>query len=278
MMRWRVANGWVLVLASVLGTAGAAPAPGFARQQAAGPPKNGRDVLGRMHAAYAGHWYAQIAFVQHTTMIRADGARDTATWYESIKGPNLLRIDLGAPASGRGVVYTADSTYRFQDGVRTSATADGNPFLPLIMGVYVQPLDVTQRQIAHHGIDISRMHVAHWRGRQAYVVGTSEEGDTTTSQFWVDAQRLLLVRVILSRGPGEPIADIYMDGYVRVGAGWLGTRVTFLLGGAPRQIEDYIAWSTRVPIPDALFDREQWVTEGHWAGLPRKAPEWVSRR
>ncbi len=57
-----------------------------------------------MHTAYAGRWYTSIAFVQKTTLVRPGGQRDTATWYESLKGPNLLRIDFGDPAAGRGAI------------------------------------------------------------------------------------------------------------------------------------------------------------------------------
>src|SRR5438094_559000 len=84
------------------------------------------------------------------------GVRDSATWYESVKGPNLLRIGLGDPSAGRGVVYTAESSFVFRDGKLASSSADGNPFLPLIMGVYLQPVEETERQLAHHGVDVSK--------------------------------------------------------------------------------------------------------------------------
>jgi hypothetical protein len=267
-------RGWCPRFACALVCICATWSAGVMAQEPARAPASGRDVLERMHAAYAGRWYAQLAFVQHTTLIRADGVRDTATWYESLKGPALLRIDLGAPTAGRGVVFTADSTYRFQGDTLAAATNDGNPFLPLIMGVYLQPVDVTVRAIAHHGVDVSHMHRAQWRGRAVYVVGTSAQGDTTTPQFWVDAERLLLVRMILGLGANR-LADISVDGYVQVDGGWLATRITMSMGGTPRQLEEYTEWSTRAPVPDSLFDRKRWVTGGHWATLPRRAPDWA---
>src|SRR6266576_3387843 len=71
---------------------------------ASSEPHDGRDILERMHAAYAGRWYSSLAFVQRTTLVRAGGQHDTATWYESLKGPDLLRIDFGDPAAGRGAI------------------------------------------------------------------------------------------------------------------------------------------------------------------------------
>jgi hypothetical protein len=84
---------------------------------------DGRTILERMHKEYADRWYPSIAFVQKTTLVRETGQRDTSTWYESLKGPNLLRIDIGA----------------------------------------------------------------------IYVVGAAA-GDSTKPQFWVDAERLVVVR------------------------------------------------------------------------------------
>src|ERR1044072_2571275 len=112
------------------------PAAGLAGPPPAPAPVDGRAVLRRMQDAYAGKWYQSVAFVQKTTLFRPGGVRDSATWYESIKGPNLLRIVLGAPAAGRGVVSPAESSFVFRAGELAWSAAAGTPFLPLIMGVY----------------------------------------------------------------------------------------------------------------------------------------------
>src|SRR5215510_11658169 len=108
--------------------------PTLAAQQ----PKDGTAVLDRMRAAYAGKWYHTLTFVQKTTVTRPDSTKNVtktvSTWYESMRHTSAgvqLRIDVGDPAAGNGLLYTTDSSWRFRDGKLTAATANGNEFLPL---------------------------------------------------------------------------------------------------------------------------------------------------
>lgn len=217
--------------------------------------------------------------MQRTTFVRADGTRDTATWYESLKGADQLRIDFGAPANGRGGVFTGESSFVFREGKLFRSGSEGNPFLPLIMGVYLQPVDVTLRGVTHHGFDVGKVHRAVWQGRPVLVVGAASPADSGVPQFWVDTTRWLVVRMRAAGGaaPGAPLLDVRLDDYVRVGGGWLATSVAILAEGKPRQLEEYMEWSDRVPIADALFDRQQWVTAGHWAPGERPATLWTKR-
>src|SRR5690348_7703532 len=77
-------------------------------------PKSGEEVLQRMHDAYAGKWYRTLTFVQKTTRYRGDGTTNVSTWFESLEhsapGATRLRIDIGDPSAGNGMLYTADST------------------------------------------------------------------------------------------------------------------------------------------------------------------------
>src|SRR3954468_21965242 len=96
-----------LLSAIVHSTAGAQPAP-----------KSGTEVLQRMHDAYAGKRYPTLRFVQKTTVYRPDGTATHATWYETLRHTEArgteLRIDIGDPAAGMGMLYTADSTWRMR--------------------------------------------------------------------------------------------------------------------------------------------------------------------
>ncbi len=245
---------------------------------ASSEPRDGRDILERMHAAYAGRWYSSLAFVQRTTLVRAGGQRDTVTWYESLKGPDLLRIDFGAPAVGRGAIFTAESLFVFREGRLARSGTEGNPFLPLVMGAYLQPVDSTVRGAAHHGFDLAKMYSSTWEGRPVYVVGAASAGDSTSAQFWIDVDRLVVVRMRVPSGAGGAPLDIRVDDYQQVGDGWLGTRVTISREGAPVQVEEYTEWSTGVAIPDSLFERQRWVTGGHWASQARPATLWKRRQ
>lgn len=235
---------------------------------AAPSPTSGIAVLERMRAAYAGSWYHTLTFVQKTTMHRPDGTQSVSTWYESLRHTadkgTQLRIDMGDPAAGNGVLFTADSTWVVRGGTLATTRGSGNEFLPLIEGVYMQPVARTAAELRATNIDLSRVRAGRWRERAVTVVGASSEADTTSPQFWVDAERNVVVRMILQTAPQSTL-DITLDGYVPAGRGWLATQVVISANGSPRQVEEYSDWKVDVELPDALFDVATWSTAPHWA-------------
>lgn len=233
------------------------------------PAGSGRAVLQRMHAAYRDSWYHTLTFVQKTTTFR-NGTPDTSTWYESLKAPDKLRIDQGLPTLGNGALYTADSEIVMRAGQVARRIGTGNPFIPLIEGVYVQPLPETERQLAPYGFALERMYTGTWEGRPAYVVGALDAGDTTSAQFWVDTERLVLVRMLVRFGGANgPLIDTRLGGYVQLaGPSWLATHNEFMVGGRMVQTEDYSDWRINVELPDLLFDPAHWTTARHWATSP----------
>lgn len=235
-----------------------------AAAQTAGAPADGRAVLERMRSAYAGKWYPNLTFVQKTTVKKPDGTSTVTTWYESVHGGAHLRIDFGNPADGNGAIYTPDSLIAVRQGKVVRAVGYGNPFLPLIMGVYLQPVTETARQLALYSINLDRVSDGQWEGRRVYVVGAANAADSTSPQFWIDRERLVLVRMLVPFAPGRPVSEARLGGYVKVGGGWLATTVGILHDGQI-QTEEYSEWTPRDTLAAALFDPAQWSTAPHWA-------------
>lgn len=235
-------------------------------------PASGKEVLQRMHDHWASGdpWFHTLTFKQQTTVVRADGTKNVSTWYEAILAPDRLRIDFGDPSEGNGVIYTADSVYRVRSGKVERKSADGNPFLPFVIGVYTQPLERTIEQLEPLGVDMSRVRSGNWKGRPVWVVGAADSGDTTSAQFWVDSDRLILLRMILAPSGeasgsirSQPL-DIHLDEYVETGGGWLATKVVMYAGGVARQTEEYSDWRTGVDLSPELFVAEKWGDVPHW--------------
>ncbi|MDQ8164910.1 MAG: hypothetical protein P3A28_04015 [Gemmatimonadota bacterium] len=219
-------------------------------------------ILERMRKAYDGKWYNTLTFVQRTITAQPGAKPDTSIWYETVIG-SRLRIDIGDPALGNGMLYTPDSAYVMRGGALARAIPAGNPFLPLIMGVYLQPAERTARELAAFGFDFSKTTTGTWQDAPVTIVGAAAPTDTTSAQFWVDS-RNLVVRVIGNvRGTGGMAVEI--DGYERAGDGWLGTRV-IMSSGTRSQVEEYTDWKVGIPIDPALHDLTQWKTAPHWAG------------
>ena len=240
-------------------------------------PTSGEDVLQRMHDAYTGTWYRTLAFVQKTTRYRPDGTTNISTWFESLEhagpGETRLRIDIGDPSAGNGMLYTADSTTRLSGGKVTSAQSGGNEFLPMIEGVYMQPVSQTVAELKDTGVDMKKVIAGEWRGRPVWVVGAASRADTTSPQFWVDAERKVVVRMILVPAPSAGPMDIHLDGYVPIGNSWLATKVAMSANGKPLQTEEYFEYKTNIDLPKGMFDPATWMTAPHWAkGHPLLKP------
>ena len=230
-----------------------------------GVPQDGLAVLARMHARYSDSWYRTLTFRQRTVQRRPDGTEQVSTWYEAQRG-DRLRIDMGNPAEGNGALYTADSLYVVRGGRVVRAIADGNPFLPLISGVYLQPLDVTVRQLAPYKIDLNSVYVRDWEGQRTFVIGATSAADSASPQVWVDAGRLIVTRFImpLFPSPEKRNQDVRLENNVEVGGGWLATKIRMLDNGVPVQTEEYSDWRTDVTLPASFFQAETWTQDPHW--------------
>lgn len=232
-------------------------------------PANGTQVFARMRAAYGEGWYRTLTFTQTTTIRRGDGRDTVQTWYETLRyAPgrgSQLRIDVAPLANGNASISTWDSTWVIRADTLSVTRASGNPFLPLIESAYLQPAERTAREVGPLGIDLSQVRAATWNGRRAWVVGSTGDGDSTSAQFWVDVDRLVVVRMILAGQSGRPPLDIRLEKFERVGKGWLATRVEMLQGGQRRQLEEYHDWKGDVEIDAMLFDPKGSARARHWA-------------
>ena len=230
-------------------------------------PKDGIALLKQMREAYLGKWFKTVTFVQQTIQTHSNGVTDTTTWYEALRSPDRLRIDFGDLKNGNGVIYTADSVYVVRAGKVTRTVPSGNPFLPFVQGVYDQPIDTTLRQIQPYKFDLTKIRSTTWEGRPTYVVGSQSPSDTTSPQFWIDQEKLVVVRMILGLNPTAPaeVTDIRLEDYRPVAGGWLAVLVEIMRDGKVIQKEQYSNWRGNVDLQADFFVAEKWSAVPHWA-------------
>ncbi len=227
-------------------------------------------LITAMRARYDGRWYPSLTFAQKASFIRPDGTVSrTETWYEAMALPGRLRIDLGDIAKGNGVLYRNDSTYQVQGGKVTQKMAGRNILMTLGFDVYAQPAATTLAQLRAEKIDIGVLHRDSLDGRPMFVVGAGPN-DTTTSQFWVDAERMLFVRLIQTDPQRRRTQDIRFENYVKHGDGWVAERVRFFNDGRPVLLEEYSNVRANVELDPDLFIPEKWATARHWYAAPRQ--------
>lgn len=221
-------------------------------------------LVAAMHDRYAGKWYRTLTFVQKSTYLRPDGTPSRVeTWYEAGAIPGKLRIDLGELSKGNGVLYRGDSVYQVQGGRVTHRTVGRNILMTLGFDVYAQPVAITLAQLRGERIDVSVLRLDSLYGRRVYVVGAGPT-DSTSNQFWVDADRLLFVRLIQSDPERRRTNDIRFEKYVQHAGGWVAEEIRVLAGGRMVFHEEYSNVRVNVPLDEALFIPERWSSATHW--------------
>jgi hypothetical protein len=216
-----------------------------------------------MHDRYAGTWYRNVTFVQKSTYLPDGKPSRVETWYEAAMIPGRLRIDLGDPSKGNGALYRGDSLYAIQAGRVADRRARRNTLLILGFDVYGQPPSRTLSQLREERIDVTVLRTDSLDGRPVYVVGAGPT-DSTSSQFWVDADRMLFVRLI-ERDPRRNMSnDIRFEKYARYGGGWVAEEVRVLSAGRMVFHEEYSSVRVDVPLDESLFVPEKWSTATHW--------------
>jgi len=223
---------------------------------------SGDALLNAMHNRYDTRWYRTITFVQKSTYYRADGSILRAeTWYEAGQFPGRLRIDMGEPSRGNGILYRADSVYQIQSGRITDRRLDSNELLTLGFDVYAQPQYRTADRLRRKGFNLAILHNDSLDGRRMYVVGAAK-GDSTTNQFWIDAERLLFVRALMTQAGRT--RDIRFERYTQYATGWVAEEVRVLAGGRMAFHEEYSQVRVNDPLDDNLFVPERWSSATHW--------------
>jgi hypothetical protein len=163
-----------------------------------------------------------------------------------------------------------DSTVVFRGGKRAEAHQGRNLLMTLGFDVYGQAPDTTIAQLEAEGIDLSKLHADTWKGTPVWVVG-AERGDTATSQFWIEQDRLLFVRLIeVEKDPRQPQApadllDVTFERYQRLDQGWVAPEVVIKVNGKEVQRETYRDIRADVPLQANLYDTEAYH-KAEWIG------------
>lgn len=251
----------LLAVAALLAAAYAC-APAVTR--GGGPAVSDAESLVRaMHARYDGRWYRSLVFTQKTTLTPPNAPQRIETWREYGAMPGRLRIEIGPPEDGRGTIYANDSSYVIREGRPAARRGGRNPLMLLGFDVYTQAPDVTLRMLREDGFDLSVFRRDTWQDRPVYVVGAAA-GDLRSPQFWIDAERLVFVRLLRpSRAEGAPTEEVRFNKYEPLAGGWIAPEVDILVGGRRYMLEEYSDVRPNVPLDPSLFDADRWREAVH---------------
>ena len=254
-MQIRIRRRAVLILAAVC----ALLAAGIPAQEI----RDGETLLRAMHGRYQNNWYETLTFTQKSTTHNDDGTDKSEIWHEAMLLPGNLRIDIGPPADGNGMLVANGALTSFQNG----KASDPHPFVHMLLvlgfDVFRQPTQATVDQIKGQGFDLTKLREDSWDGESVYVVG-ADKGDLKSKQFWVEKKRLLFVRMIApDRRDAAKTADSRFADYRQLPVGWVAARVEFFVAGKNVFSEEYSEIQTNPKLDPAIFDRRQFNSQ-HW--------------
>jgi len=224
------------------------------------PVTSARQLVERMRERYDGKWFRTLTFLQNNTLYKRGGGEDRTQWMEYMSVPGRLRIEYLPAANKSGVLFVNDTVYTFVNGKRMDARKRIHPLLLLGADVYAIPPERTLGQLDSLGIDLGKFREVEWEGRRTYVVG-ADAGDSTSSQFWVSADSLLVVRVVESQTAGSRTVatDYRFNKYADVGGFPIAVEILMLRDGRPLFKEEYADVKVDVDVPEALFNTSRWT-------------------
>ncbi len=222
-----------------------------------------QQLIAAMHGRYASKWYHTLTFEQKSVTHKPDGTDSTELWHEALMLPGRLRIEIGDPSAGNGMLFSNNHLYIYKAGKLADQRDFVHPLLVLGFDVYTQPVDQTLQQLKDLNVDLTLMHEENFEGRPTYVVG-AKQGDLQTFQFWIDKERLYFVRLLRpSEKQAGAVQDVRFDDYKQVaGGGWLAERVAIIAEGKVVFEELYSDIKINPTLSETLFNPEQFVQNG----------------
>lgn len=241
------------------GTPGGEPAPAEKKKIVLPPPTTGPELVLRMNQRWVGRWYRTLQFRQENTVTTAAGGEQKSTWMEYQVVPGKLRIDFLPATQKSGVLFLDNVQRTYTSGKLTDTRRLVHGLLALGADVYAVPPEQTMRALDSLKIDETKFYAT--RGvRQMYIVGAAP-GDTSSNQFWVDADSLLLRRFVQrTTNRGRTTVSDTRFTYQDVDGFPVPREVVFLRNGRPYLRELYTEVRVNAPLPEELFDPALWGT------------------
>ena len=260
------------VLAALLAACGAtvtppdpspipAPAAPSADRGASSParanvvPRNGLEVVGAMRRA---HPVGELRSVSFTATIKEPGEdiirTRTATAMVSFPG----RYRLAYRSLRSGLVRNRERLAVFEAGKRVAQSSRVDVAHLLAYDVFAQRIDSTILWLDIARVRLGVMRRDRWDGRDVWVVG-APDGDTLSTQFWVDDDRWRVLRVI-QRDPRRPAdrLDIRFRDFDHVMRVPLPTRIDVYRNGRLVQEQLITDLTANPSVPNRAFDLQRW--------------------
>lgn len=220
-----------------------------------------RELINAMHDRYADNWYRTLRFTQTNTFYTQSGGEQKSRWVENLSVPGRLRIDFEPLSAKSGLLILNNRVTTFDNGKRVDSRRSIQAILTLTADVYAIPAAITLRRLDSLKIDLDKFRTDKLNRKRVYVVG-ADEGDLESSQVWIDAERMLLVRLIQAEKRGERtiVTDTRVGEYKDVDGFPVAHEFVSTRDGKPYFREEYEDVRVNVDLPPGIFDPSRWTS------------------
>lgn len=172
--------------------------------------------------------------------------------------PGRIRVDL-LPASRRtSYVRNRQRFTVFERGRRVSTANRVDLATLMAYDVFAQSIDTTIMWLDVARVRMALLRGERFNGRRVWVVGAAE-GDETSPQFWVDASRWRVVRVIQRdpRAPGR-VSDVRFTEFTDMLDVPVPSRLVVYHDGHLVQEQEIVDLRANPVLPSRVFDLTRW--------------------
>lgn len=218
-------------------------------------PRNGLEVVGAMRRAHPAGALRAVSFTATIREPRQDTTRvRTAT--AIIGFPGKYRLAYWSTKSG--IVRDRERLSVFEAGKRVNSASRIDVAHLLAYDVFAQRIDSTIQSLDIARVRLGLMRRDRWEGRDVWVVGAAEH-DTISTQFWVDEDRLRVLRVIQHdpRRPSDRL-DIRFREFDTVMRVPVPTRIEVYRNGRLAQEHTISDLTANPAVPRRAFDLRRW--------------------
>lgn len=200
--------------------------------------KSGNDVIAAMYKKYDGgkKWYRNFSFTQDAFFYRNDSVIKKEVWHEVGSFPGYLAIKFDTKDSKDGVIFAVNKVYGIKDGIAKEPKAFIHDLILVGFDAYFLKPEITCRLLDSLGYNLKEIRQDVFDGRKVYVVG-AKAGDENSSQFWIDAERWYMHRIIYRKR--DNVTDCVFSDYEKVEGNWVAKKVVFKHEGKIQMIEKY---------------------------------------
>lgn len=212
----------------------------------------GAEVIRAMHNNWKGKWYENIAFEQKALFYKDGKVVRSEVWQEVLNSPGNLHIRFNGFGSGDGAIFSRDSVFQFKGGVLQTKRPDVNFLALLGFDVYFYEPGATMSRLKELGFDLGKSYRTSFKARDVLVVGAERPDDLSSSQFWVDMERMMVLRAV--KNTGNVVRDVHFNNYRRIRGNWVATEMVFTDGRDTVFSEEYYNISFPKKVSGAVFD------------------------